>query len=103
MAVFAILNNQIVENTVVFEESKIDEMVVIFPNKDIVLVTDENAPTGVSIDDDIYKGKFRRKSPYSSWTFNEEIWQWEAPTPYPRDGIPYIWNEESLSWTPIAE
>jgi hypothetical protein len=23
---------------------------------------------------------------------------WESPTPYPTDGQPYNWNEETTSW-----
>lgn len=45
-------------------------------------------------------------SPYSSWTLSTESCQWEAPTPPPpnqENGLPYIWNEENLKWTPLAE
>ena len=36
--------------------------------------------------------------PYASWVLNEETCQWEAPVPYPTDGIMYTWNEDSLNW-----
>jgi hypothetical protein len=41
--------------------------------------------------------------PFESWTLNEEIAQWEAPTPYPDDGKRYSWDEETTSWVEIVE
>jgi hypothetical protein len=41
---------------------------------------------------------FISPQPYASWILNEETCQWEAPVPYPTDGIMYIWNEDSLNW-----
>jgi hypothetical protein len=63
-----------------------------------------------------YNGKFRKHyaglgytydekldafvppSPYPSWSLNEELCVWEAPTPYPLDGKYYMWHEDSKSW-----
>lgn len=36
--------------------------------------------------------------PFNSWLLNEETAQWEAPTPYPTDGLTYSWNEAELAW-----
>lgn len=62
-----------------------------------------------------YNGKIRRRYPgpgytydpvndvflepklYSSWVLNENF-DWVAPVPYPDDTIPYVWNEDTLSW-----
>lgn len=42
-----------------------------------------------------------------SWIFNEEIWDWTAPVPYPTEGAKdadgnliesYYWNEEEQQW-----
>ena len=41
---------------------------------------------------------FYESQPYPSWILNETIWTWKAPTPYPKDGKIYLWNEETLSW-----
>jgi hypothetical protein len=42
---------------------------------------------------------FRSPQPYPSWTWNAEIYQWEAPVPYPDyEGTYYIWNEETQEW-----
>jgi hypothetical protein len=38
----------------------------------------------------------RPAQPYSSWTWNGEIW--EAPVPYPEDGEIYVWEEENQEW-----
>jgi hypothetical protein len=39
--------------------------------------------------------------PFDSWLLDEETCRWEAPIPYPADGKPYGWNEETLSWIEI--
>tara|TARA_R100000544_G_C2201345_1_gene46889 strand:- start:70 stop:447 length:378 start_codon:yes stop_codon:yes gene_type:complete len=41
---------------------------------------------------------FYAPQPYPSWTLNETTCHWEAPTPYPDDGVPYTWDEDTLSW-----
>lgn len=40
--------------------------------------------------------------PYPSWIFNEETCGWDAPVPNPKDGNPYLWDEETLSWQEIT-
>ena len=35
---------------------------------------------------------------YASWILNEETCQWEFPVAYPNDGLPYNWDEDSVSW-----
>ena len=39
--------------------------------------------------------------PFASWILNEETAQWEAPIPYPEDGLIYSWNEDELDWKPV--
>lgn len=39
--------------------------------------------------------------PFNSWTLNQEIGLWEAPTPMPKDGKFYKWNEPLLTWIEI--
>jgi hypothetical protein len=36
--------------------------------------------------------------PYASWLLNEETFLWEAPVPYPTDGLTYFWNEVTTDW-----
>ena len=40
---------------------------------------------------------FIAPQPFNSWTLDENF-DWKPPTPYPNDGKPYNWNEETLSW-----
>lgn len=104
MSIFAILKDGKVENTVVFEESRLDELAVIFPapTYQAVLVNEETAPSGISIGDTFVNGTFRREAPFKSWIFNEVTLGWEAPVKYPQDGTPYVWDEDSLSWVSAA-
>ena len=38
---------------------------------------------------------FYEEQPHDSWTLNTTTWKWEAPLPYPTDGLNYVWNEEA--------
>jgi hypothetical protein len=42
-------------------------------------------------------------SPYPSWVLNETTYIWEPPTPFPDDGNPYYWDEDTTSWVEITE
>lgn len=48
---------------------------------------------------------FYPPKPFSSWTLNQTIWNWEAPAPLPAnaDTIAYRWNEETTSWEDIEK
>ena len=50
--------------------------------------------------DDYLEGSqsFKSPSPYASWTFNEEKWEWEAPVSRPTGPEVYNWDEASQSW-----
>jgi hypothetical protein len=39
--------------------------------------------------------------PFASWILTEETAQWEAPIPYPEDGLIYSWNEDELDWEAV--
>jgi hypothetical protein len=39
---------------------------------------------------------FVAPQPFPSWTRNGSFW--EAPTPYPTDGLMYCWVEADLNW-----
>ena len=49
---------------------------------------------------------FKPQQPYPSWTFNTDIWNWEAPVPHPSKsevssaalGLERVWNEAVLNW-----
>lgn len=44
---------------------------------------------------------FIAPSPFPSWKLNPDTTEWEAPVPYPDDGVDYIWDEEALDWAAI--
>jgi SAM-dependent methyltransferase len=43
------------------------------------------------------KDVFVAAQPYPSWTLNRDC-IWQAPVAYPDDGLPYYWDEASLTW-----
>ena len=47
---------------------------------------------------DAARDAFIPPQPYASWVLNEQICQWESPTPMPTDGQRYWWNEELKEW-----
>jgi hypothetical protein len=36
--------------------------------------------------------------PYGSWVLDEATYLWNAPLPYPTDGLTYTWNEVETDW-----
>ncbi len=53
---------------------------------------------GIGYTYDADRDAFIAPQPYASWILNEDTCQWEAPVPYPTDGVMYIWNEETTDW-----
>lgn len=45
---------------------------------------------------------FYPPQPFPSWQLNNTTWTWEAPTPYPTDGKPYRWDEDTTSWVELT-
>jgi hypothetical protein len=45
---------------------------------------------------------FVAPKPFDSWVLNEDTAQWEAPIPYPSDGLIYGWDESELDWKPVV-
>jgi hypothetical protein len=44
---------------------------------------------------------FYAPQPFASWTLDEDA-KWQAPVPYPTDGLMYAWNEENTDWEAIV-
>jgi hypothetical protein len=40
--------------------------------------------------------------PFNSWVLDEETCLWNAPTPMPAEGGPWMWVEEDLNWQQIV-
>jgi hypothetical protein len=45
---------------------------------------------------------FYAPQPYPSWRLQRSNWLWVPPTPYPTEGGPYTWNEETKSWDQVV-
>ena len=94
---FAIIENDIVLNTVVADSKAIAEEVT---GKTCVEFTIEPAePGGTYID-----GIFLKKKPYPSWVLNE-FNRWIAPLAYPEidpeNPKVYNWDETTTSWVVV--
>ena len=91
---FAHIQNNIVDNTILADQSFID----LLPNSLEYVETPEFAGIGDTYDP-IAK-VFYSPQPYPSWILNTETWLWEAPIPMPTDGA-YKWDEFSLTWQKV--
>jgi hypothetical protein len=47
---------------------------------------------------DADRDAFIPPKPFESWVLDEASCLWEAPVPYPTDGLTYIWNEANTDW-----
>ena len=54
------------------------------------------AGLGFTYDDDL--DAFIPPKHYSSWVLDEATYSWQAPVPYPTDGLSYKWNESETDW-----
>lgn len=52
---------------------------------------------GIGYTYDAAKDAFIAPKPYPSWSLDSNN-NWQPPTPYPDDGKPYAWDEQTLSW-----
>ena len=57
---------------------------------------------GVSHYFDEARDAFIAPKPYDSWVLDEETCQWQAPVPYPTDGLMYEWVEADLNWQAVT-
>jgi hypothetical protein len=53
---------------------------------------------GIGYTYDEARDAFIAPKPFESWLLNDESCTWEAPTPYPTDGLEYQWVEDDLNW-----
>jgi hypothetical protein len=56
---------------------------------------------GIGFTYDEQRNAFIPPKPFASFILNEDTCQWEAPIPYPNDGIMYGWNEEAGDWVAL--
>ena len=57
---------------------------------------------GIGYAYDAQRDAFIPPKPFASWVLNEETCQWDAPVPYPTDGVMYQWNEDKNDWEAIV-
>jgi len=65
--------------------------------------TDELASFITGPEYPVWPTKADNTSPYPSWTLNPITGKWEAPVPYPNDGLNYEWNEATQSWILVPD
>ena len=57
---------------------------------------------GIGYSYDYINDVFIPPKPFPSWVLNNTTWNWDAPTPMPTDGKPYIWDEATKAWTELV-
>ena len=126
MGHFAKVNNGIVEQVIVADQSFFDNFVDTSPGSwiqtsyntrgGIHYVPDSNPPepspdqskalranyAGIGYTYDAVNDVFYAPQPYPSWTIGAPTWIWQPPVPYPSEGGPYVWNEATQSWDPVT-
>jgi hypothetical protein len=112
------------------DENNVVTQVIVVANEELLLDGVENEDKGIAFCKSLlgedtrwvqtsYNAKFRKNyagidytydsvadhffapQPYPSWTLDADA-KWQAPVPYPTDEKPYVWNEETLSWTELV-
>ena len=56
---------------------------------------------GIGYSYDEQHDAFIAPKPYPSWSLNTQSYLWEAPTPMPTEGGPWMWVEADLNWQVI--
>lgn len=104
MKTFACVNSGIVTNAIAADDgTDIEVLEILMPNEEaIIKVTDE---TGIAFIGHKYFADLKKFQPYqsfASWSWNDDLFKWEAPTPYPNDGFDYYWDEEQGDWLELT-
>jgi hypothetical protein len=94
MATFAVIENNVVTNTIVAASLTIAETIT---GKTCVEYTDEPAETGGKYVD----GVFIQRKPYPSW-ISHNVSYWKAPVDLPtfdpENPKNYVWDESITNW-----
>ena len=101
MAHFAKIENNIVTQVIVAEKDFINSGTV--GDEFLWIQTSYNGRfrkkfAGVGDNYDKTRDAFISEKQFPSWTLVEDTCLWEAPTPYPTDGLMYTWDESTTSW-----
>jgi hypothetical protein len=93
---YALIKSEIVDNVIVFDDSNLEllEEFKSLHNADNIILATEKTVIGGTYDGQ----QFWLPQPFPSWVKNEDSNNWEAPIPYPEDGLVYDWDENALQW-----
>ena len=58
---------------------------------------------GIGFSYDRERDAFIPPKPFPSWVLDGDTCLWNAPTPYPNDGLKYLWDEANLVWEQVSE
>jgi hypothetical protein len=97
MAHYAKLNNGIVVQIIVAEETFFDTFVDTSPGEWLAGKDSQIHRPAIGYTYDDALDAFIPPQPYPSWTLNEDTCQWEPPVPMPEEGQ-YMWDEDTTSW-----
>ena len=56
---------------------------------------------GIGFTYDEERDAFIPPQPYPSWTLNEDTCLWDAPVPYPEEGV-HEWDEDNQEWVELS-
>jgi len=57
---------------------------------------------GINYTYDAKKDAFIQPKPYPSWVLNEDTYDFDPPIPYPNNGTPHAWDEDTTSWVEVT-
>jgi len=106
MAIYAKVNNNLVEQVIVAEPEFFNTFVDDSAGEWIETKMDGSIRkhyAGIGYTYNRTLDAFIPKKPYSSWVLDEETCLWESPVPYPSDGEQYDWSNETLNWVLVSE
>lgn len=87
--------NKKITNIISAETKEIAEMVTGLT----AIEVDGSVGGGIGYIWDENHSKFKPEfPPHVGWIFDEELWRYEAPIPYPTDGNLYTWDDQALTW-----
>ena len=111
MAHYAKVENTLVTQVIVAEAEFFDTFVDSSPGEWIQtsynthggVHSEGNTPlrknyAGIGYTYDPTRDAFIAPQPYPSWVLNETSCIYEAPVPYPTDGLKHDWDEDTTSW-----
>lgn len=101
----AVVNNRVLlnEDNIEIEQKGIDFLNSLFGNANWIQTSyngNFRKQYGAGCYYDVVNDVFITHQPEPSWSLDENF-DWQPPTPYPDDGLIYIWNEENKTWDSV--